>query len=71
MRSSILTRYSEITVQGFTSRPTKYTIKRLINPEKENGKFHPDEAIDLSFEGFGLYWEADAVARNLRGGLWS
>jgi len=24
--------------------------------------------VDMSFDGFGLYWEADAVARCLKGG---
>lgn len=40
-----------------------------MDPSKEGRQFHPDEAHDLSFGGFGLYWEADAVARCLREGL--
>ncbi|WVQ82028.1 hypothetical protein IAT38_004156 [Cryptococcus sp. DSM 104549] len=59
----------EIHVHGHTSRPQKYTIKRLANPEEEGGKFLPDEVVDMSFGGFGLYWEADEVARCLRDGL--
>lgn len=58
----------EILVHGFTSRPQKYTFRRLLNPEIEDGNYE-DETIDMSFDGFGLYWEADAVARCLRDGL--
>ncbi len=58
---------SELIVQGHTSRPQKYIIRRMINPEAGDGKFHPDQIVDLSFEGFGLFWEADEVARCLKG----
>lgn len=54
-------------MQGHTSRPQKYIIRRLIDPKAGNGEFHPDEVVDMSFDGFGLYWEADAVARCLKG----
>jgi hypothetical protein len=50
-----------------TSRPLKYIVRKLVHPEKEDRVFHPDEVYDHTFEGFGLYWEADAVARCLRG----
>ncbi|WWD18925.1 hypothetical protein CI109_103381 [Kwoniella shandongensis] len=59
----------EIHVHGYTSRPTGYTLKRLANPEDEGGKFLPDENVDMDFDGFGLYWEADQVARCLKDGL--
>ncbi|ADV22727.1 Conserved hypothetical protein [Cryptococcus gattii WM276] len=58
----------EILVHGYTSRPQKYTFRKFLNPEEEDGKYE-DETIDMSFGGFGLYWEADAVARCLRDGL--
>jgi dihydrodiol dehydrogenase / D-xylose 1-dehydrogenase (NADP) len=50
-----------------TSRPLKYIVRKLVNPEKEDRVFHADEVHDHTFDGFGLYWEADAVARCLRG----
>jgi hypothetical protein len=59
--------FSEIIIQGYTSRPQKFVIRRLVNPAGEDRVFHPDELHDHSFDGFGLYWEADAVARCLRG----
>ncbi|KAK8854925.1 hypothetical protein IAR55_003664 [Kwoniella newhampshirensis] len=59
----------EILVQGYTSRPQKYILRLFAKPEKEGGAFLPDETIDMSFDGFGLYWEADAVARCLKDGL--
>lgn len=58
----------EILVHGYTSRPQKYTFRKFLNPEEEDGNYE-DETIDMSFGGFGLYWEADAVARCLRDGL--
>ncbi|WVN90151.1 uncharacterized protein L203_105387 [Cryptococcus depauperatus CBS 7841] len=59
----------EILVHGHTSRPQKYRIRRLSDLEKEDGGYLPDELVDMSFDGFGLYWEADAVARCLQEGL--
>lgn len=59
----------EIIVTGLTSRPQGYLVRRLVDPSKEGRNFQSDETHDLSFEGFGLYWEADAVARCLRDGL--
>ncbi|WVR07379.1 hypothetical protein IAU60_004420 [Kwoniella sp. DSM 27419] len=58
----------EILVHGHTSRPQKYTIRLLVDPSKEGYDHHPDQVVDMSFGGFGLYWEADAVARCLRDG---
>lgn len=59
-------------MHGHTSRPQKYTVRKLKEPTKEhNGSesgFSPDEEHDHSFDGFGLYWEADAVARCLKEG---
>ena len=63
---------SEILVQGHTSRPQSYTIKKYRNPAKQAQgaeDFQADQVHDHKFEGFGLYWEADAVARALRGEL--
>ncbi|WVQ74807.1 hypothetical protein IAR50_004413 [Cryptococcus sp. DSM 104548] len=59
----------EIIVQGITSRPQSYTIRRLVDPEKEGGEWQEDEQVQMDFEGFGLYWEADEVARCLEKGL--
>ncbi|ORX38668.1 hypothetical protein BD324DRAFT_608065 [Kockovaella imperatae] len=59
----------EIVVQGHTSRPVGYTVRRLIDPSRSDGKYHPDEVHDMGFEGFGLSWEADQVARCLKAGL--
>ncbi|OCF37777.1 dimeric dihydrodiol dehydrogenase [Kwoniella heveanensis BCC8398] len=58
----------EILVHGYTSRPTGYTIRRFIDPESEGAKCHPDEEVKHDIQGFGLYWEADEVARCLRDG---
>ena len=60
---------SEIIVQGSSACPKKYIIRRMIDPSKGDGKFLPDKVIDMSFEGFGLFWQADAVARCLKGRL--
>lgn len=51
-----------------TSRPQSYVIRRLADPAACKRNFLPDEVVDMSFDGFGLYWEADAVARCLKGG---
>ncbi|TYJ56061.1 hypothetical protein B9479_003171 [Cryptococcus floricola] len=59
----------EIIVQGHTSRPQSFTIRRLVDPEEEGGEWQEDEQVDMSFDGFGLYWEADEVARCLSKGL--
>jgi len=45
-----------------TSRPQSYVIRRLADPAACERNFLPDEVVDMSFDGFGLYWEADAVA---------
>jgi dihydrodiol dehydrogenase / D-xylose 1-dehydrogenase (NADP) len=55
---------SEIIVQGMACRPSKYIIRRFAEKEDEEST---EELIDMSFDGFGLYWEADAVARCLKG----
>ena len=59
--------FSEIIVQGHTSRPQSYIIRKLKEPLTDRSEFHPDKVIDMSFGGFGLYWEADEVARCLKG----
>ncbi|ORY35372.1 hypothetical protein BCR39DRAFT_509126 [Naematelia encephala] len=60
----------EITVQGYTSRPQKYIIHTYPEQGEGEGKSEPkDILVDMSFDGFGLYWEADAVARCLKDGL--
>jgi hypothetical protein len=61
---------SEILIQGHTSRPQSYTVRKYREPTKQaQGKesFHEDEVHDHKFDGFGLFWEADAVARSLKG----
>lgn len=63
---------SEILVQGHTSRPQSYTLRKYRQPTKQaQGKesYDEDEQHDHRFDGFGLYWEADAVARSLKGML--
>jgi hypothetical protein len=62
----------EIFVQGHTSRPQSFTIKKHRDPTKQAQgpeSYHAEEKHEHKFEGFGLYWEADAVARTLRGEL--
>ncbi|KAK4685059.1 hypothetical protein P7C73_g5098, partial [Tremellales sp. Uapishka_1] len=58
---------SEILVRGHTSRPQSYVVRLWDDPKART--FLPDKVVDMAFEGFGLYWEADEVARNLRDGL--
>ncbi|WWC63118.1 uncharacterized protein I303_105718 [Kwoniella dejecticola CBS 10117] len=59
----------EILVQGITSRPQSYIIRRLKDPSKEGGEYLEDELVDMSFEEGGLVFEADHVARCLKDGL--
>lgn len=64
--------FSEITVSGHTSRPQTYAVRKHKDPSKPartTDSFSDPELHDHSFEGFGLYWEADAVARCLSKGL--
>jgi dihydrodiol dehydrogenase / D-xylose 1-dehydrogenase (NADP) len=58
---------SEIIVGGIACRPNKYTIRRKVEKAKDSDKGYEEEVVDMDFPGFGLYWEADAVARALRG----
>ncbi|ORY26983.1 hypothetical protein BCR39DRAFT_539672 [Naematelia encephala] len=59
----------EIIVQGYTSRPRSYLVRKLIDATQEGGDFHPDEVFDMPFGGYGLHYEADAVAECLKFGL--
>ncbi|WWD02469.1 hypothetical protein V865_000509 [Kwoniella europaea PYCC6329] len=59
----------EILVQGITSRPQSYIIRRLADPSQENGKYLEDELVDLPFDEGGLVFEADHVARCLKDSL--
>ena len=53
-----------------TPRPFTFAIKRYVeNPVKGSSKYEPEEIVDKTFDGFGLFWEADAVARCLKGML--
>lgn len=65
----------EIIVHGITSCPKGYTVKRYRNPDEEalhddaaESIYLPDEHHAEEFEGVGWHFEADAVARCLRGG---
>lgn len=61
---------SEIIVQGHTSRPTSFVVRKYSNPAvqiRQPEEYLPEEKHDYKFEGFGLFWEADAVARCLKG----
>ena len=64
----------EIIVRGATARPTGYTIKRFANPTEERlhsegdtNDMLPEEHFDRKFDGVGWNWEADDVARCLKG----
>lgn len=59
-----LTRFSEIIVQGSAPRPETYVIRRFAGAD---GVKPDDERLGSGFDWFGVYWEADAVARCLRG----
>ncbi|WRT68239.1 uncharacterized protein IL334_005215 [Kwoniella shivajii] len=59
----------EILVQGITSRPTSYILRKRKDPSVENGDYLPDKLVDLTFKEGGLVFEADAVARCLKDGL--
>ena len=56
-------------MQGHTSRPTGYIVRRLVDQGNSKVGLDKGEEHDMSFEGFGLGWEADEVARCLRGQL--
>nr|WPS94661.1 dimeric dihydrodiol dehydrogenase [Naematelia aurantialba]WPS94686.1 dihydrodiol dehydrogenase / D-xylose 1-dehydrogenase [Naematelia aurantialba] len=57
----------EITVQGHASRPQKYIVRTFADPASEDNKEGKEILFDMTFDSFGLYWEADAVARCLKG----
>lgn len=54
----------EILVQGPPARPTALIIRRR---EEGSREFAPDEVREFPIDNVGLYWEADGVARSLRG----
>ncbi|KAK8864557.1 hypothetical protein IAR55_001807 [Kwoniella newhampshirensis] len=57
-----------ITLASPGCRPTKATIRRFTKPGIMSYGHDDDEVIELNFPQFGLYFEADAVARSLRDG---
>ncbi len=60
---------STIIVSPLAPRPTKFIIReeRVITGNPFEKDYKPDVVVEHDFPGFGLYWEADAVARSLRG----
>jgi hypothetical protein len=46
------------------SRITKVSVKSKVPGDESR---YDSKVFDTPFEGFGLYFEADAVARDLRG----
>lgn len=62
---------SEIIINDGLSRLTTFTIRRANYDGKQlqPTSWEEDEVIEQGFKGFGLQYEADAVARSLRGEL--
>ena len=60
-------------VRGSTSRPDSYKIKRYAHPTEEtlhsdaDDEWLEDENHSMKFDGVGWNWEADEVARCLKG----
>jgi hypothetical protein len=54
----------EIIVQNVACCPTTYIVRTYADDKVEGSK-QTDETRGQAYEGFGLYWEADAVARCL------
>ena len=55
-----------------TSRPDAYTIRKYTDPKSAalhavEKRFGKEERHEFEFQGVGWNWEADAVARCLRG----
>ncbi len=63
----------DILVHGGASRPDGYTIRKYKNPKSAgvhdvSGIYEDkQEKVNFEFKGVGWNWEADAVARCLRG----
>jgi len=60
--------HSLITISPIGSRPTKAVIRRYTKHGLVGYDHDEDEELDMDFPNFGLYFEADAVARSLRDG---
>lgn len=70
-RCQILGTKGEIIIHEGLSRYQTMSIKLRKNPNQWTPmpEWEAPVKVDKSFPGFGLYWEADEVARSLRDGL--
>lgn len=66
--TAIILLFRELIVHDGPNRWTKVTLRRLDPASKDPGApiYLPDEVIERPFVGFGLMFEADAVARSLK-----
>ena len=57
--------YREVLLPWATARPDRFTIRR--SKVGRGPQDFVEEVREFPIQGMGLHWEADAVARDLRG----